>query len=90
MGSTANEVHAVNFILDYVNKIKTNATNPDDITIQHQVVSGSNIFWGVSYVYENVQNVIVKLQGEDDHALLMNCHFDSVPGSPGASDDIVG
>lgn len=89
VGSRANEINAVNFILNYVNEVKENATYPDDIAISHQVVSGSNYFWGTSLVYENIQNVVVKLQGEDDHAVLMNCHFDSVPGSPGASDDIV-
>lgn len=38
-------------------------------------------------VYRNIQNVIVKLAGESDgngnHSLLLNCHYDSVPGSPG-------
>lgn len=89
VGSNANEVRAVNFILNYVNQVKANATNPNDVIINHQVVSGINNFWGVTHHYQNVQNVIVKLQGEDEHAVLMNCHFDSVPGSPGASDDIV-
>lgn len=77
----------MNCILDYVNEVKRNASRPDDIQIQHQVVSGFNEKWKM--YYENIQNVIVKLQGEDDNGLLINCHFDSVPGSPGASDDIV-
>lgn len=89
VGSNANEVRAVNYILNYVNQVKVNATNPADVIIDHQVVSGTNEFWGVTLHYQNVQNVIVKLQGEDDHAVLINCHFDSVPSSPGASDDIV-
>lgn len=80
---------AVNYILDYVHDVKRNATRPEDIEIRHQIVSGhfKNNKWEM--YYENLQNVIVKLQGEDDHALLINCHFDSVPGSPGASDDAV-
>lgn len=86
-GSRANEDWAVNYILDYVNEVKRNASRPDDIQVQHQMVSGLNENWAMHY--ENIQNVIVRLQGEDDHALLINCHFDSVPGSPGASDDIV-
>lgn len=44
-------------------------------------------------VYRNVQNVIVKLMGRNERegtgnqTLMLNCHFDSVAGSPGASDD---
>lgn len=89
VGSAANEVRTVNFILNYVNQIKENATNPNDVMISHQIVSGYNEFWRVAHYYENLQNIVVRLQGEDDDALLLNCHFDSVPGSPGASDDIV-
>ena len=40
----------------------------------------------------NIQNVIAKMesgQGGSKDALLVNCHFDSVPQSPGASDDAV-
>lgn len=35
----------------------------------------------------NIQNVIVKLQGESDLAVMINCHFDSEAGSYGAGDD---
>jgi Peptidase family M28 len=86
VGSNANEVLAANFILNYVNELKRNATNPDDVIIDHQIVSGTT-FGSMSYV--NLQNVVVKLQGETNNALLMNSHFDSVPGSPGGSDDAV-
>lgn len=38
-------------------------------------------------VYRKVQNVVVRLEGETPNAVMLNCHFDSVPGSPGAADD---
>lgn len=44
-------------------------------------------------MYRNVQNFVVKLVGASEargggnHTLMLNCHFDSVAGSPGASDD---
>lgn len=42
---------------------------------------------GMTSVYRNIQNVVVKLVGESEgkgnHSLLLNCHYDSVPGSPG-------
>lgn len=61
-----------------------------------QVVSGA--YWaafkphGMTNVYRNVQNVVVKLHGQSsdfhgngNHSLMLNCHFDSVAGSPGKS-----
>lgn len=62
------------------------------IEVDHQITSGSfplNVFFSTMYgVYVNVQNIIVKLHGEDPNtALMLNCHFDTAPGSPGASDD---
>lgn len=86
VGSEANEIKAAGYILRYAEELKANATNPDDVIIDHHVVSGYN--FGMA-MYENLQNIVVRLQGETDHVLMMNCHYDSVPGSPGASDDIV-
>lgn len=53
-----------------------------DITIEHQIVSGHNFDFAI---YKNIQNIAVKLRGENDEALMINCHFDSVVGSSGAS-----
>lgn len=50
-------------------------------------------------VYQNVTNVVVRLSWQDstvasskadDFAILVNAHYDSVPGSPGAADDGIG
>ncbi|KAI8115703.1 Endoplasmic reticulum metallopeptidase 1 [Lucilia cuprina] len=78
-------------------------TKNQRIELDVQVVSGT--YWtgfkpyGMTTMYRNIQNVVVKLHGEyklnqghpntnfKDKALLLNCHFDTVPGSPGASDD---
>ncbi|KAG5674839.1 hypothetical protein PVAND_004784 [Polypedilum vanderplanki] len=86
VGSEANEIIASNYILNHLNEIKNNATNPNDIQIDQQIASGVNF---VSMIYINLQNIVVRLQGETNHAVMLNCHFDSVPGSPGASDNIV-
>lgn len=68
-----------------------------------KVVSGA--YWtgfkphGMTTIYRNVQNVIVKLHGQSEaekenhqfsqtsKSLLLNCHFDTVPGSSGTSDN---
>lgn len=85
LGSIANEIQATQFVLNYANDIKRNASRPDDVIIDHQIVSGRVR----NAAYYNIQNIIVRLQGESDHAVLVNSHYDSVPGSPGGSDDVV-
>ena len=39
---------------------------------------------------ENKQKQGNKQVTDDDFAVLINAHFDSIPGSPGASDDVIG
>ncbi|KAG4068422.1 hypothetical protein HA402_007942 [Bradysia odoriphaga] len=94
-GSYTNEVLAVNFLKREINSIQQGAHQNQKIHADVQVVSGA--YWlgfkpqGMTSVYRNIQNVVVKLagrsEGNGNHSLLLNCHFDSVPGSPGASDD---
>ena len=40
---------------------------------------------GLTHSYRNVQNVVAKLESGTGakNSLLVNCHFDSVPQSPG-------
>ena len=51
------------------------------------------VFMVLSPPNRNIQNVIAKMESgqgaSKKDALLVNCHFDSVPQSPGASDDAV-
>lgn len=47
----------------------------------------------LSQIYSNVTNVMARLSSRKSSiksAVLVNAHFDSVPGSPGAADDGVG
>lgn len=83
-GSDANEIHTVNFLLRRANQIKNEYANVSEITIDLQVVSGLR---SPSAHYKNLQNVVVKLHGKSDSALMINCHFDSEYGSVGVSDD---
>lgn len=94
-GSYANEVLAVDFLLREISYIDQLKNKNQEIIIDKQIVSGGYV--GVymnksaTSVYRNVQNVIAKLVGKHkEHALLLNCHFDSVATSPGASDDLSG
>lgn len=76
----------MNFLLRRANQIKNDYSNVSEISIDLQLVSGAHL---VSVHYKNLQNIVVKLHGRSDDALMINCHFDSEAGSYGAGDDLV-
>lgn len=88
-GSYENEVLAVDFLKREINFIIQQAHKKQKIDVDHQIVSGSYYLdlkpYGLINVYENVQNIIVRIESENNlnSSLLLNCHFDSVPTSPG-------
>lgn len=93
VGSDENEKKAFNLFKTEIKDIMNGIDNTNDIEMYNQKVSGSFLLdmKNVKYMfsYENVQNVVVKLnpkKGIND-AVLVNCHFDSVPGGPGVSDN---
>ncbi|XP_031617647.1 endoplasmic reticulum metallopeptidase 1-like [Contarinia nasturtii] len=98
-GSHANEVLAIDFFKRELSYIERNANPNQKIISDLQIVSGSYFInfkpHPMTNIYRNVQNFIVRLAGSEEeenslrksHALMLNCHFDSVAGSPGASDD---
>ncbi|VVC43662.1 Peptidase M28 [Cinara cedri] len=93
VGSDENEKLAFNLFKTEIKDIMNALSNVNEIKMFNQKVSGSfpldmnNLKYMLSY--ENLQNVVVKLdpkKGIND-AVLLNCHFDSVPGGPGVSDN---
>lgn len=92
-GTYENEVLGFEYLMNEAKKIQNESLVSQSIEIEHQVVSGAYQinFWSydLTNVYRNVQNLIVRLHGSstDTASLMYNCHFDSVPGSYGASDD---
>ncbi|XP_021489920.1 endoplasmic reticulum metallopeptidase 1 isoform X2 [Meriones unguiculatus] len=93
-GSAENEILTVQYLLEQIKLIEgqSNSLHSISVDIQHPTGSFSIDFLGgfTSY-YDNITNVVVKLEprGGAKHAVLSNCHFDSVANSPGASDDAV-
>ncbi|XP_063697598.1 endoplasmic reticulum metallopeptidase 1-like [Culicoides brevitarsis] len=94
-GTRNNEVLTVEYILKVVETIKASMDKSLDIETEVQIGDGEfyelwQQFTAIN-VYENLQNVIVKLIPKqnvtNDNWILMNSHFDSVPMSPGAGDD---
>ena len=73
--------------MEQLNNIKDARNSNQNVSVDLQVVSGYNVD-GIISIYRNVQNVVARLEGNRAEAVLLNCHFDSVVGSPGASDDI--
>ncbi|XP_065367160.1 endoplasmic reticulum metallopeptidase 1 [Calliphora vicina] len=89
-GTVENEVHAIQFLLNEIEKIKAAARHDlYDIEVDVQYSSGSFMLWGMATSYHNVSNVIVKISSKNtnsDSYLLVNSHFDSEVGSPAAAD----
>lgn len=90
-GTYNNEVLGVDFLKREIGLIQQMANKRQTVEMDHQIVSGSYFAMfkphGMTNMYQNVQNIVVKLHGELNSSVLLNCHFDSVAGSPGASDD---
>lgn len=95
VGSEANEVHAVNVIVQKVEEIRKLASRQVEIELSLQRVSGSfslNFPDSMTHLYHNVSNIVVRFKkrgSNTEHALLINAHYDSALGSPAASDDAV-
>jgi hypothetical protein len=90
-GSYENEVLAVRFFKEEIGRIVDRAKPLHKIQVDIQKTSGAfplHFLDGMTNVYRNVQNVIVRVSDKDTespHSLLVNCHFDTVSGSPGKS-----
>jgi hypothetical protein len=106
IGSDENEIIAPNILLWQLHDIKRAAhPDYINIEIELQHVSGQfyeSFLGGINNVYSELTNVVVRVSwpqalpktGQSDvskqRALLINAHFDSAPGSPGAADDTLG
>ncbi|XP_063311179.1 endoplasmic reticulum metallopeptidase 1 [Pelobates fuscus] len=94
VGSPANEILAVNYILEKLKFVQEKRNAVHNIVVDIQRPTGSfsiDFLGGFSSYYDNITNIAVKLEPDHgaEHAVLANCHFDSVANTPGASDDAV-
>lgn len=90
VGSPENEVLAVNYLLEQIRGIERESTDAHKISVDIQRPTGSfsiDFLGGFTSYYANITNVVVKLEPRSgaEHAVLSNCHFDSVPNTPGRS-----
>ncbi|XP_034480031.1 endoplasmic reticulum metallopeptidase 1-like isoform X2 [Drosophila innubila] len=90
-GSNNNEVDAALFLLNEIADIRNNLLEEYfTLEIDVQRTSGAHIYSNLLEVYQEVQNIVVKLSSKNSTSesyLLVNSHFDSVLTSPGAGDD---
>lgn len=87
-GSPENEILTVHYLLEQIKLIEVQSNSLHKITVDVQRPTGSfsiDFLGGFTSYYDNITNVVVKLEPRDgaQHAVLANCHFDSVANSPG-------
>ncbi|XP_037716788.1 endoplasmic reticulum metallopeptidase 1 [Drosophila subpulchrella] len=90
VGSMANEETAVEFLRAEVAKVEAEMSDRLEIEVDVQQASGAYMHWEMVNMYQGIQNVVVRLSernSTNENYLLINSHYDSVPGSPGAGDD---
>ncbi|VFQ87629.1 unnamed protein product [Cuscuta campestris] len=85
---------AAEYIKTQLETMKERAQLNVRVEIEETVVNGSfsMIFLGysISFAYRNHTNIMMRISslqsGDDDPSVLLNGHFDTTPGSPGAGD----
>ena len=74
-------------VRDYISRELSNL----GLSPETQQTTAVNRKWGTPFSAGRVQNIVARLKGtEGGRAILLACHYDSVPNSPGASDDGAG
>ncbi|KAL5289339.1 hypothetical protein ACFFRR_009467 [Megaselia abdita] len=91
VGSDANEVKTIQLLTNIVNDIRLKSrTDLYDIEVDIQRTTGNYMHWEMVNMYRGLQNFVIKFSPKNvttESYLLINSHFDSKPGSPGAGDD---
>uniref|UniRef100_A0AC11EDI4 Endoplasmic reticulum metallopeptidase 1 n=1 Tax=Ovis aries TaxID=9940 RepID=A0AC11EDI4_SHEEP len=87
-GSPENEILTVHYLLEQIKLIEAQSNSLHKISVDVQRPTGSfsiDFLGGFTSYYDNITNVVVKLEPRAgaQHAVLANCHFDSVANSPG-------
>lgn len=88
-GSYVNEVLAIHFLTVQINHTMHQANPVHKISYDLQKPSGAFVIpyktFEQTYVYSGIQNIVVKIGPHNpvNGSLLVNCHFDTVPISPG-------
>ncbi|XP_017147224.1 endoplasmic reticulum metallopeptidase 1 [Drosophila miranda] len=91
VGSVANEVTTVAFLVDAVDNIRSEMRSDlYELEVDVQQPTGAFTIGTMTSMYHGIHNVVVKLSSKSSNSssyLLLNSHFDSKPSSPGSGDD---
>lgn len=97
VGSVENEVIAVDYLMRELEQLRKRARPAHKLEFVVQKPNGSfflDFIDGFTSSYRGIQNVIARLAPRDPppavdqrHSLLVNCHYDTAPGSPGKPRD---
>lgn len=87
-GSYENEVAAVDYLTQHLKYIKSHVKPFNKIEFDVQKTSGCfplTFKDGMISCYQNVKNIIARIGpvNPTNKSILINCHYDSVPSSPG-------
>ncbi|CAH8515223.1 unnamed protein product [Schistosoma turkestanicum] len=97
-GSLANEVAAADYLRNELKSISSVANKADLLVLYDEHVSTYSSFRAFFHTssYNNVRNFVLRFHdmrakngNQSKSAFLINCHYDTAPGSPGASDAFV-
>ncbi|CAI5441277.1 unnamed protein product [Caenorhabditis angaria] len=96
-GSVNLEKNAFQFIQDRIETVKSTVDEFGVNRIEHDVQRPSGCFdlkflSSFTLCYHKITNIAVRIgpkAGPSGNSLLLNCHFDTMPDTPGATDDAV-
>ncbi|KAH8416137.1 hypothetical protein KR222_008967, partial [Zaprionus bogoriensis] len=90
VGDKMNEETMVDFMLSEIETIrKVMLSQLYEMEVDVQQASGAYLHWEMINMYQEVQNVVVKLSTRSSNStsyLLINSHYDTKPGSVGTGD----
>ncbi|KAM3188473.1 hypothetical protein ACTXT7_000170 [Hymenolepis weldensis] len=97
-GSINNEIHARKYLFSELQRIQQLARSSGlDAEVNEQIAHSASFQTHVHVTsYANIPNLLLRLHDPrierslPTRAVLINCHYDSAPQSPGASDAFVG